>query len=78
MNILKKIIKNIIREFKPEYTQVVNDVPDEQYYEYKCYKNGKYTHSVNIHYFTKEQILEFREIGEKIKKSNSNPSIIEY
>ena len=66
MNIIKKVIKNIIREFKPVYTQVVTDVPDEQYYEYKCYKNDKYTHTVNMHYFTTEQINKFKDIQEQI------------
>ena len=34
---------NIFREIKPKYTQIITVFPEEQYYEYKCYKNDKYT-----------------------------------
>ena len=68
---MKNIIKNLknsslflkmINSFKNKYTQEYIDNEKEHYWEVKCYKNGKYTHTVNIHYFTKEQIEQFQKI----------------
>lgn len=52
MKILQKL-KNIV---KPIYTQEWNDNKEQQYWEIKCFKNGKYTHTVNMYYFTEKQI----------------------
>ena len=42
--------------FYPVYTQEQINHPDKQELEVKCFKNGKYTHTVTLHYFTKEEI----------------------
>lgn len=53
--------------FKDKYTQVVSIDETEQCYLYNCYKNGKYTHTVKMHYYTEEQLNEFHRIYEKLK-----------
>lgn len=46
--------------FVPKYTQDWIDNKEQQCWEIKCYKNGKYTHTVNMHYFTEKQIERFK------------------
>lgn len=48
--------------FIPNYTKEYSDNVEQQYWEIKCYKNGKYTHSVSMYYFTKKQIEIFNII----------------
>lgn len=51
----------VIRSFfVANYTQEWVDNKEQQCWEIKCYKNGKYTHTVNMYYFTKEQIERFK------------------
>lgn len=64
---VKKLYNKFINLFKTKYTQTISIDNENQCYVYKCYENGKYTHTVNMHYFTKEQIDEFIKIGEKIQ-----------
>ena len=45
----------------PVYTQEQINHPDKQELEIKCFKNGKYTHTVILHYFTEEQIKRFHD-----------------
>jgi len=51
-----KLFESIRSIFVPIFTQEWIDNTEKQYWEIKCYKNGKYTHTVNMHYFTNEQI----------------------
>lgn len=55
-NAIKRLYTQIKNWFYPVYTQESIDHPDRQICEMKCYKNGKYTHTVNMHYFTQEQV----------------------
>ena len=64
---LTKLYNKFTNYFSPKYTQTISDNIIEKCYEYKCYKNGKYTHTCKMHYFTKEQIDEFLKIGEKVQ-----------
>ena len=62
-----KLYNKFIGLFKPKYTQTISNDEQNQCYVYKCYKNGKYTHTVNMHYFTAAQIDNFLEIGKKVQ-----------
>lgn len=55
------IYNSIKNRFYPVYTQEKINHPDKQELELKCYKNGKYTHTVVIHYFTEDQIRRFKD-----------------
>lgn len=52
---------------KPVYHQEITKHPDRQVMEYKCFKNGKYTHTVDLHYFTKEQIDELQQVQKNLQ-----------
>lgn len=54
----------------PIYTQEYTDHPTEQFKEIKCYKNGEYTHTVNLHYFTNEEIEKFQNITDSKRSRN--------
>jgi hypothetical protein len=56
-----RIYAVISSRFYPVYTQEQIDHPDKQELEVKCFKNGKYTHTVTFHYFTEEQIKRFHD-----------------
>lgn len=56
-----RICAVISSRFYPVYTQEQINHSDKQELEVKCYKNGKYTHTVTMHYFTEEQIKRFHD-----------------
>lgn len=58
---LINMLHKIINFFIPKYTQDWSDNTEKQCYEIQCYKNGKYTHTVNMYYFTKEEIENFKQ-----------------
>lgn len=66
---MKRLYKKIISLFKDNYTQEISIDTENQCYVYKCYKNGKYTHTVNMYYYTKNQIKDFQETTEKISNN---------
>ena len=61
-----RIYAIISSRFYPVYTQEQINHPDKQELEVKCYKNGNYTHTVTIHYFTEEEIRRLHDIIEEI------------
>lgn len=66
---MKRLYKKFISLFKDNYTQEISIDTENQCYVYKCYKNGRYTHTVNMHYFTTKQIQNFQVITEKISNN---------
>lgn len=71
---IKKIIKyykDFLDLFKDKYTQEVSIDTVNQCYVYKCFKNGEYTHSVNVHYYTEEQIQQFQNIVAEYYEKNT-------
>ena len=56
----------IRRFFVTKYTQEWTNNKETQCYEIKCYMNGKYTHTVSMHYFTKEQISRIENCVSKL------------
>lgn len=55
---INKILRilNLKKPEEPKYTLEYIDHPEEQITEVRCYKDGIYRHSINILYFTQEQI----------------------
>ncbi len=47
---IKRLTEKIKALFYPVYTQEEINHPEKHELEVKCYKNGKYTHTVTIHY----------------------------
>jgi hypothetical protein len=56
-----RIYAVISSRFYPVYTQEQINHPEKQELEVKCYRNGKYTHTVTILHFTEEQIKRFHD-----------------
>jgi len=52
----------IYRKFKIKYYEEWSDNKEDRCFEIKCYKNDVYTHTVKLHYFTKEQVDKFNSI----------------
>lgn len=52
---------------KPVFHQETTNHPDRQTLEVKCFKNGKYTHTVDVLYFTQGQIDELRAVQKNLQ-----------
>lgn len=62
-----KFLKSIFKK-KPVFTQkYLPPNEEEQYQEIKCFRNGVYTHTVKLYYFTKDQVDGLHEAGENTK-----------
>ena len=44
---------------------------ENQIQEYHCYSDGEHTHTVRMHYFTREQFEKIEKIKEKIYREHT-------